>query len=189
MLSLVGRILLSLALIVRAIIDLLRLLGISPDQWLANEVLALSTSGAVTAVGWAIAGLCGLIGVVVWQWFDLGNRVAGLLPEARQAVRDTSQRIAIKNMLGLAVKEGQKIYASPNRQSAEAWVTDVRDLIRAAFGEGECALFLDDSGYIFYVSQNTTREKTWVEGRLRRLSALIARSAQSTSNSTRKSMV
>jgi hypothetical protein len=47
-------------------------------------------------------------------------------------------------------------------------------LIRAALGEGESALFLDDSGYTFYVSQNTTREKTWVEGRLRRLSALIA---------------
>jgi hypothetical protein len=41
------------------------------------------------------------------------------------------------------------------------------DLIAAAYGEGKAALFLDDSGYVFYsmpLPMNTIRN--WIDGRL-----------------------
>ncbi len=46
----------------------------------------------------------------------------------------------------------------------------------AAYGEGEAALFLDDSGYLFYSgSSPKSKIQNWIEGRMRRISELLKR--------------
>jgi hypothetical protein len=62
------------------------------------------------------------------------------------------------------------------KKDAEKWGQQTHDLIAAAYGEGEAALFLDDSGYVFYsmpLPTNTIRN--WIDGRMRRLAELLKR--------------
>ena len=59
--------------------------------------------------------------------------------------------------------------------SARKWVTEVHDLIKHEFGDGEANLFLSDAGYTFFVSDKRGRINVWLEGRIRRLTDLIRR--------------
>jgi len=62
------------------------------------------------------------------------------------------------------------------KTDAEHWVTVTHSMIESAYGEGEAALFLDDSGYIFY-SEGTEKAKyrNWIDGRMRRMGELMTR--------------
>jgi hypothetical protein len=62
------------------------------------------------------------------------------------------------------------------KQKASDWATPVRDLIAAAYGDGEAFLLLDDAGYVFY-GDGSERSKTrnWMDGRMRRMGELLRR--------------
>lgn len=96
--------------------------------------------------------------------------------ELRAGRATTDKRAALKDALAAADEKGHELYASdPEIKDAERWVTDTHNLIEAALGKGEARLFLSDAGYTFMAGQNDTRQKLWVEGRLRRLAELMAR--------------
>ena len=83
-------------------------------------------------------------------------------------------RIAIKDRLGSLQRKADSV--SPNdEEKAKAWARETRDFIRAAFGDGEAALFLSDAGFVFYGGGEDTRVRNWMIGRLKRLGNLIER--------------
>ena len=62
------------------------------------------------------------------------------------------------------------------KRDAETWGTKTRDLIAAAYGDGEAALFADSSGYVFYGDgSERSMIRNWIDGRLRRISELLRR--------------
>ena len=61
-------------------------------------------------------------------------------------------------------------------KAAEEWVNKTHKLIVAAYGDGEGALFMDNSGYRFFTDgSEKSKIRNWVDGRQRRLTELIPR--------------
>jgi hypothetical protein len=90
----------------------------------------------------------------------------------------------VKDLLGKALDTGKVIFIDKDltdeqrEQKASEWVTHTRDLIAAAYGDGEASLFLDSSGYTFWSdSGNPQKSKiqNWIDGRMRRLGELLRR--------------
>jgi predicted nucleotide-binding protein len=85
----------------------------------------------------------------------------------------------VKDLIGKALDTGKSIYVDKNltdeqlKQKASDWATPIRDLIAAAYGDGEAFLFLDDSGYTFFSSNGIIRN--WIDGRMRRIGELLRR--------------
>jgi hypothetical protein len=95
----------------------------------------------------------------------------------------TLKRDHVKDLLGKALALGENLLRSQKdkndeqaEKDAEKWGQQTHDLIAAAYGEGEAALFLDSSGYVFY-GNNSAKSKirNWIDGRMRRISELIKR--------------
>ena len=89
----------------------------------------------------------------------------------------------MKGQLGKALASGTDLLRSQKdkndeqaEKDAEIWGKQTHDLIAAAYGEGEAALFLDSSGYVFY-GDNSDKSKirNFVDGRMRRISELLKR--------------
>jgi hypothetical protein len=73
---------------------------------------------------------------------------------------------------------GQQAQKTPDQyeKEAEAWGKNAHDLIVAAYGEGEAALFLDSSGYTFYsAGSEKSKVRNWIDGRMRRITELLRR--------------
>jgi hypothetical protein len=89
----------------------------------------------------------------------------------------------VKSLLGKALKTGSKLIQeltdkdeNQTKKGAEAWGETTRDLIAAAYGDGEAALFLDSSGYVFYGDGSPkSNMRNWIDGRMRRITALLPR--------------
>ena len=92
----------------------------------------------------------------------------------------------VKALLGKALAAGANLIEEENKkaedkakQDAERWATQTHNLIAAAYGDGEAALFLDSSGYVFYQAAGENAEKSkirnWVDGRMRRITELLRR--------------
>jgi hypothetical protein len=80
----------------------------------------------------------------------------------------------VKEMLGEAVMLASEISRLDRRDLVPDWIQFCPKLIETAFGAGESALFLSNTGYVFYGGgRNAARDI--LEGRLRRLSELIPR--------------
>lgn len=94
-----------------------------------------------------------------------------------------SKTAQVKDFLGTAIKSGTRLIDEQNdkdddaaEQSAQAWGQKTRDLIIAAYGDGEAVLFLDNSGLVFYGdSSRKSGTRNWIDGRLRRLTELLRR--------------
>jgi hypothetical protein len=83
----------------------------------------------------------------------------------------------VKGLLAKALVSGDKLIRSnkdtnEDQEDAEKWGQQTHDLIAAAYGEGEAALFLDSSGYVFY---GASPIRNWIDGRMRRLTELLKR--------------
>jgi len=86
----------------------------------------------------------------------------------------------VKLLLGKALTSGSHLIAEQNnkddeqaKKDAETWVTQSHNLISAAYGGGEAALFLNDSGYTFFSSNG--RIGNWIRGRMNRITELLPR--------------
>jgi hypothetical protein len=72
---------------------------------------------------------------------------------------------------GLLAEQGNKDDAQ-GKSDAEKWVTESR----AAYGDGEAALFLDDSGYTFYGDRSAkSMMRYWIDVPMRRITELLRR--------------
>ena len=104
------------------------------------------------------------------------------LESAQNKIESAAQKAKneqVKLLLGKALTSGTQLIAAQGnkddtqaKNDAETWVTQIHNLIAAAYGDGEAALFLDDAGYVFY---GGTRIRNWIDGRLRRISELLRR--------------
>jgi hypothetical protein len=97
------------------------------------------------------------------------------------SVANTERVRQVKSLLGKASSATGPIFNTEMTdpeltKAAEAWVNKTHKLITAAYGDGEAALFMDNSGYVFY-SDGSEKSKivNWVDGRSRRLAELIPR--------------
>jgi hypothetical protein len=97
----------------------------------------------------------------------------------------SAQRREIRTALGTMISSGEELMAGGRtadekqfEADANAWATKADDLVMAAFGSGEDALFRSDTGCIFY-SDGSQRSKirNWIDGRLRQLTDLLQRSS------------
>jgi hypothetical protein len=95
------------------------------------------------------------------------------------------KRVQLKSLLGKAIVSGEKLLqeadgdaANPESIEQEAlfWADRTKKLISSAFGSGEAVLFLNNSGYPVFVSQNKLAQiRLFVDCRLKRLVELIPR--------------
>ena len=88
----------------------------------------------------------------------------------------------VKDLLGKALAAGQTMFTDSTltdeqrEQKASEWGTHTRDLITAAYGDGEAFLFLDSSGYTFYGDgSKKSTIRNWTDGRMRRIGELLRR--------------
>jgi hypothetical protein len=89
----------------------------------------------------------------------------------------------VKNLLGKALAAGEKLIREQGDKDAEqaekdanTWGTSTHSLSAAAYGDGEAALFLDSSGYVFYGDGSPKSNiRNWINGRMRRISELVRR--------------
>jgi hypothetical protein len=97
------------------------------------------------------------------------------------ALRLQTQRM--KDLLGKAIVSGGRLIEEQKdkeeqqtEKDASVWVEKTKELIAAAYGDGEAALFLDDSGYVFYGDgSRKSNIRNWIDGRMRRISELLRR--------------
>jgi hypothetical protein len=89
----------------------------------------------------------------------------------------------VKGLLGKALVSGNElIQAQQNKDDHQAevdaneWSNQTQRLIAAAYGDGEAALFLDSSGYVFYGDGSPKSDiRNWIDGRMRRVTELLRR--------------
>jgi hypothetical protein len=109
--------------------------------------------------------------------------------EAAKGAIETKENRAradkIKSLLVTALNNSDRILRSLDKdkveqstKDAEAWGSRTHDLLSHALGDGEAALFLSNSGYIFYGDGSEISQlRNWIDGRQRRLTELLGRSS------------
>jgi hypothetical protein len=134
----------------------------------------------------AFLGLLGALGGVSALGYAWYRAAVTELEAASGKAASALQKLKadrVKDLLGKALASGDKLIQSQKdkdedqaEKDAQRWVEQTRNLIAAAYGEGEAALFLDDSGYLFYSgSSPKSKIRNWIEGRMRRISELLKR--------------
>lgn len=97
----------------------------------------------------------------------------------------------MKVFLGKALAGGTSLFReldqkveSQAKQDAETWGQRTHELIAAAYGDEEAALFLDNSEYVFYMTPGSNEEKNIIrkriDGRMRRITELLRRTVSLT---------
>jgi hypothetical protein len=110
---------------------------------------------------------------------DMSREDKSEIEHLTSALETRERRKVVKAIVGRAIEEGERLLTRNSdgslgsREAAEKWVTTTRNFTSAAFGTGEAALLLSDSGYTFYSSDGPVG--IWIKGRLRRLTELLAR--------------
>jgi hypothetical protein len=108
---------------------------------------------------------------------------------AVQRSEDLAQKIRnnqVKDLLGRALAAANAISVESNNLSddqlelkAREWATYTRNLIKAAYGDSEAELFLDNSGYTFIATVGRSQKRNnigaFMDGRTRRLTELLRR--------------
>jgi hypothetical protein len=138
--------------------------------------------------GGALAAFAALLGtclILLFAWYRATVREF----DARQGRASVAiQRVntdKIKILLGTQIATGERLIGTlyeyhfdEDKTRAEGWVTKTHDLITSAYGEGEAALFMSDSNYTFYIDARNPKVgelRSWIDGRLRRLTELLPR--------------
>jgi hypothetical protein len=135
--------------------------------------------------GTALVALVGATASLGFGWYraavteqeSAGSKVEAGAQKARtervKALLGTALRNGEHLLIEIAKYEGQDAERDAvAQQEAEQWATPVHDLIAVAYGDGEAALFLSDSGMVFY---GGGRVANWIRGRIRRITDLIPR--------------
>ena len=94
-----------------------------------------------------------------------------------------SKTTRVKTLLGKAIAAGDTLIRDLKdkeidqaEKDAQTWGGKTHSLIAAAYGDGEAALFLDSSGYVFYGDGSPKSNiRNWIDGRMRRTTELLRR--------------
>jgi len=107
--------------------------------------------------------------------------------ERVQAAEQVQKRLATKNLLGSAIKDGESLVAKQRTESeddantykseAEAWANKTGQLIGDAYGDGEAELFGNNAGITMFNSPGhpSTLTRSWMSARIQRLNELMPR--------------
>jgi hypothetical protein len=136
--------------------------------------------------GGALAAFLALVGTVStlgYAWYRAAVTEMDSASSKATAAVQKLKSDRVKGLLGKALASGTDLLRSQKdkkdeqaEKDAEGWGQQTHDLIAAAYGEGEAALFLDSSGYVFYGdSSDKSKIRNWVDGRMRRISELLKR--------------
>jgi hypothetical protein len=137
------------------------------------------TGGAVAA----FLALLGAVSTLGYAWYRAAVTEMESASSKAAAAAQKLKADRVKGLLAKALVSGDKLIRSHKdtdedqaKKDAEKWGQQTHDLIAAAYGEGEAALFLDDSGYVFYsVPLPMNAIRNWIDGRMRRLTELLKR--------------
>jgi hypothetical protein len=143
-------------------------------SWLARRVAA--NTGVSTAAGAAVLGI-GLAVLAGPKWvaaplvaIGAGWVIWTLILSMVVSVKTDGFR----KQLARAMRKGEELHqAGAPSPDVESWQACVQDMIVAALGEAENRRFLSSAGYVFY---GDPARVSFVDGRLRRLNELAARS-------------
>jgi hypothetical protein len=141
------------------------------QYWFAGTALAtfLAVIAAVSTLGY------GWYRAAITEMESANNKIAS---EANKLKTEQTKRL-----LGEALASGGELIgaqAAKNddqyEKDANEWGSKTHNLIENAYGDGEAALFLDSSGYVFYTDgSNKSKVGNWIDGRMRRLTELLRR--------------
>ena len=127
----------------------------------------------------AFLALVGTVSTLGYAWYRAAVTEQESTTQHADAVAEKEKIVRVKALLGKALSSGQSLINAHNNavggafdDDAKKWVTPTKELIAAAYGDGEALLFLDDSGYQFY---GVNIANVWIDGRMRRLSELLRR--------------
>lgn len=127
----------------------------------------------------AFLALLASIGTLSFAWYSAAAGQADRVQQRLSAEVELDRLTQVKNALGRSLASGRQLIAAHENArggahdaDADRWVSDTRDLVASAYGEGEALLFMDDSGYTFH---GVNIANTWIEGRMRRLTELLRR--------------
>ena len=132
--------------------------------------------------GGAVAAFLALLGAVSTLGYAWYRAAVTEMESASSKAASAAQKLKadrVKGLLAKALVSGDKLIRSHKdtdedqaKKDAEKWGQQTHDLIAAAYGDGEAALFLDSSGYVFYGGSPI---RNWIDGRMRRLTELLKR--------------
>lgn len=165
------------ALLARAVLFAINALGFSPERWVAEAMVGVATGSAIEVAVWGLSGIFGIAGLIIWEWFKLGNRIARLLPQTtKQIEREDYDRL--KGLIGESMLCGRMLYTvnQPDREKAKTlvgkWKATTCNLITAGLGQGENWRFLSDDGIVTYSGKKDAIDVD-VERRLIRLNEIM----------------
>jgi type VI protein secretion system component VasK len=134
-----------------------------------------------------IVFLGGIVGVVSlgYGWYRAAVTEQDAEAKKGETAAQKVKTERTKQLLGFALTAGDKLLGDVKRNrelseveaEANAWVNKVHQLIVAAYGDGEAALFLDSSGYVFFGDgSEKSKLRNGIDGRMRRITELLRRS-------------
>lgn len=138
--------------------------------------------------GSALASFLALLATLATLGYGWYRGAITEFESAKHATETKANRVRaekVKSLLVALLDESNRILKAISKdnldqsdKAADAWGHRTYDLLVAAYGESEAALFLNDSGYVFYGdSSPESKLRIWVDGRQRRLTELLARSS------------
>jgi hypothetical protein len=136
--------------------------------------------------GTALATFLALLGTLSTLGYGWYRAAITELESTHNKIESAAQKAKnerVKALLGRALAAGTGLIEAQDKKDedrakrdAETWATQTRNLIAAAYGDGEAALFLDSSGYVFYGdSSEKSKIRNWIDGRMRRITELLRR--------------
>jgi hypothetical protein len=132
----------------------------------------------------AFLALATTVPILGYAWFRAAITESDSATQHTDAVAQKLKANRVKDLIGKALDTGKAIFVDTNlsdeqrEKKASDWGTRTRDLIAAAYGDGEAFLLLDDSGYTFFSdagNPNRSRIRNWIDGRMRRIGELLRR--------------
>lgn len=131
----------------------------------------------------AFIALLAAAGTLGYGWYRAAITEMNAAINEATSTAQKAQTARVKDLLGkqmelanALLRELPAVDESKAEHDAEVWGEKTRDLINAAYGSGEAALFLDSSGYVFYADQSkNVKIRNWIDGRMRRITELLQR--------------
>jgi hypothetical protein len=133
--------------------------------------------------GTALAAFIAFV-AVGYGWYRAAESEFELSNNKTLSAEKWARTELVKDHLRSAIAAGNDLVLGlPNQtddfsaeRAVEAWTHRAHDLIGAAYGSGEAALFMDSSGYVFSSDGSVRRSlRNFIDGRIRRLSELLQR--------------
>lgn len=148
------------------------ILGIA-DHYLPERQIMVSLGWQIPIWSFVLIVVVRLIAAPYWMAQEEAEKLSKFITDEQERQR----RIAIKTQLGRFLAQAKSLLqGEPDKDEITMGAVNVRQLISNVFGEGEAALFSDNSGMTFYGDgSEKSNLQNFVRGRSRRISELIPR--------------